>query len=276
MSDQPRSTALSDDKIENVSDTSLWVAVYRALESERPDALFHDPLAKKLSGERGKRIAKAMTHSQVMAWIMAIRTVTIDRLIEASIANGVDTVVNLGAGLDTRPYRMNLQPELRWVEVDFPNIIDHKNSTLASEHPACRLERIAIDLSDKEQARALFKRVNSEARKVLVITEGVIPYLTPEHAAQLAGNLLECERFQYWIQDFFDIAFVSRSNTSWRKKLQHAPFKFAVNDWLGFFVERGWKVKNQIYMIDESLRLGRRPPFIFPWSLIGFITEGET
>ena len=46
--------------IRNVSDTARWVAIYRAMESERPDALFHDPFARRLGGERGEAIAKAM------------------------------------------------------------------------------------------------------------------------------------------------------------------------------------------------------------------------
>jgi O-methyltransferase involved in polyketide biosynthesis len=41
--------------IRNVSDTALWVATYRALESERPDALFNDPFARRLAGVRRDR-----------------------------------------------------------------------------------------------------------------------------------------------------------------------------------------------------------------------------
>jgi O-methyltransferase involved in polyketide biosynthesis len=46
-------------EIEHVTDTAFWVASYRALESERPDALFRDPLAGLLSGEKGKQIARS-------------------------------------------------------------------------------------------------------------------------------------------------------------------------------------------------------------------------
>lgn len=42
---------MTDTPIENVSDTAFWVAHYRALETKRPDALFHDPLAGVLAGE---------------------------------------------------------------------------------------------------------------------------------------------------------------------------------------------------------------------------------
>jgi O-methyltransferase involved in polyketide biosynthesis len=45
---------VTDTLIENVSDTAFWIAHYRALETQRADALFHDLLAGLLAGERGK------------------------------------------------------------------------------------------------------------------------------------------------------------------------------------------------------------------------------
>ena len=46
--------------INDVSDTSFWVAYYRAKETQRTDALFQDRFAQLLIGERGERIAKHM------------------------------------------------------------------------------------------------------------------------------------------------------------------------------------------------------------------------
>ena len=43
--------------IRDISDTAIWAAIYRARETERPKALFRDPFAKRLTGERGERIA---------------------------------------------------------------------------------------------------------------------------------------------------------------------------------------------------------------------------
>ena len=42
-------------QIENISDTARWVAVYRAMETERPDAIFRDPFAARLAGDTGRR-----------------------------------------------------------------------------------------------------------------------------------------------------------------------------------------------------------------------------
>jgi O-methyltransferase involved in polyketide biosynthesis len=46
--------------IRNISDTANWAAVYRARESERPDALFRDPFARRLAGELGERIFETL------------------------------------------------------------------------------------------------------------------------------------------------------------------------------------------------------------------------
>jgi O-methyltransferase involved in polyketide biosynthesis len=47
--------------IRNISDTALWVAVYRARETDRPDAVFRDPFARRLAGERGEQIAQSFS-----------------------------------------------------------------------------------------------------------------------------------------------------------------------------------------------------------------------
>lgn len=116
--------------IKNVSDTAFWIAHLRAIETERADALFRDPLADRLAGERGREIAEAMPMWRMIAWTVAIRTCIIDDYIRFAVVEGVDTVLNLGAGLDTRPYRMDLPGSLDWVEADYPQIIEYKKSRL--------------------------------------------------------------------------------------------------------------------------------------------------
>jgi len=71
--------------IRDISDTALWVAVYRARESERQDALFHDPFARKLAGERGEQIAKDMQAGLRYEWPYTARTVRLDQIITGQI-----------------------------------------------------------------------------------------------------------------------------------------------------------------------------------------------
>src|ERR1700687_3539352 len=102
--------------IHNISDTARWAAVYRARESERKDALFRDPFARRLAGERGEQIADALPKGNRNTWSWVMRTWLFDQLIAEQISQGVDLVVNLAAGLDARPYRLALPSSLAWVE----------------------------------------------------------------------------------------------------------------------------------------------------------------
>src|ERR1700684_1716122 len=117
-------------EISHVSDTALWVAALRGREGKRADAVFHDPLSAALAGRRGLKIAASMPRSALVAWSMAVRTSAIDLLINEALEMGIDSVLNLGAGLDTRPYRLRLPARLRWIEVDFPNIVELKEAGL--------------------------------------------------------------------------------------------------------------------------------------------------
>lgn len=261
--------------IEHVSDTALWVASFRARETDRPDAVFRDPLAARLIGERGQRIADAMPNGKMMAWVMVLRTSAIDRLILQSLALGCDTVLNLGAGLDTRPYRLSLPAKLRWIEVDFPDMVQFKDEQLASETPACLLERIAVDLSDAAARRALLDRVAATSKRIVVLTEGVLPYLTNDEATALARDLRATERIAYWIHDFQEGEMLQRIRRAWGDRLKSAPMRLDIKDWFAFCRETGWTADETVYSMDEAKRLRRWPPFIFPWSLLGLVMGGK-
>ena len=229
--------------IEHVSDTAFWVARHRANESARPDALFQDPLAARLAGEHGEKLARSMPNAEMTGWAVVMRTVIIDELIAGAIAQGVDTVVNLGAGLDTRPYRMTLPASLHWIEVDHPHLIDFKEAQLADEAPRCRLERVRLDLSDLPARRALFARIQAEASQVLVLTEGVVPYLAEAEVAALADDLRALDRFRFWVTDYFSAQVLAyRRRSGVQAHMAQAPFRFEPADWLGFFAERSWKL----------------------------------
>jgi len=252
-------------KINDVSDTALWVAYYRAKETARADALFKDQLASVLVGERGKKIAEYMqSTSKYTEWSVVIRTVIIDDFINQLINEGVDTVINLGAGMDTRPYRMTLPKTLRWVEVDYSHIIAHKDKVLNSEIPTCQLTRIAADLSNDNERRKLLSDLSSQCKKALIITEGVIPYLTEDQTAALARDLHAQPNFVHWITEYFaPEVYRYLQDRRQSKKMQNAPFQFFPINWLGFFERNGWRPRTIRYTSEESIRLNRTVPM--PW-----------
>jgi methyltransferase (TIGR00027 family) len=255
--------------IHDVTDTAFWVAAYRALESERPDALFQDPFALRLTGDQGLQISKRMLGSKYVSWSVVLRTWIIDRFIDQLLAEGVDTILNLGAGLDSRPYRMNLPPSLRWIEVDFPRIIKLKEERLKNDRPNCKLERFPLDLSQKTDRIKIFLDAAHDSKKTAILTEGVIPYLSNEEVATLANELHSQIPFEYWIVDYFSPKLMSVIQKDLLKnwQLKNAPLRFLPENWEGFFSEHKWTPYQTQYLITESLKLGRALPIPF-WESI--------
>ena len=259
-------------QIQHVSDTARWVALYRAMESERPDALFRDPYARKLAGERGERILASMRRGRAWAWPMIVRTAVLDELILRTIdRDGVDTVLNLAAGLDARPYRMALPPSLRWIEADFPDVIAYKQEQLRGERPACRLEQEGIDLTDVGRRRALFARIGAAARQVLVVSEGLLIYLSPPQVAALASDLAAPAAFRRWLIDLASPRLLKMMERTWGRAVAagNAPFQFAPVEGSQFFQAQGWQEAEFRSMWEESLRLKRTMRLAWLWNLIG-------
>jgi methyltransferase (TIGR00027 family) len=258
---------VSQSDIRDVSDTALWMATVRAAEGERPDAVFHDPLAGLLAGERGRRISRSLSRAAMVSWGVVARTCAIDRLVDEALQAGVDTVLNLGAGLDTRPYRMKLPPHLNWIEVDFPVIVEAKHARLIGYRPACSIERVGMDLLDPLARGQFLSRCRVVSKKTLVITEGVISYFSNDEVANLAAELHATPPIAFWIQDF-DNAGQRSMPRGWAKKLKAAPFRFQPGDWFEFFKNRSWETHHVITLDEESKRINRPYPLDFPFGLI--------
>ena len=128
--------------------SAFWIAAARARESARADRLFDDPWAAELAGDRG---VTTMAASERAAGgenaFLPVRTRFIDDAILAAVAGGVRQVVLLGAGLDTRAYRLDVPPELRWFEVDRPEVFAAKDRVLGSVVPRCRRLAVPMEMS---------------------------------------------------------------------------------------------------------------------------------
>jgi methyltransferase (TIGR00027 family) len=262
----------TDTPLTHISDTARWVAMYRALESERPDALFRDPFARELAGPQGEEILRRLPRARQFAWPMIVRTAVMDELILRAIErDGIGTVVNLAAGLDTRPYRLPLARSLRWIEADFPDVIAYKEKMLESERPVCALERRAIDLTDHARRGALFAQIGAAGGEVLVVTEGLLIYLTRDQVAALARDLAEQRSFRFWLLDLATPRLLQFMEKSWSRPLAQAgaPFQFAPAEGTRFFEPLGWREVEWRSMWDESLRLKRTMRLAWLWSALG-------
>jgi methyltransferase (TIGR00027 family) len=258
--------------IENVSDTARWVAVYRAMETARPDAIFRDPFADRLAGQRGRDILNEMPHGRAYAWPMIVRTAVFDEIILDAVQNKkTDLVVNLAAGLDARPWRLPLPPSLHWVDVDLPGILNYKTEALRDETPVCRYEAVTADLTDAAVRRALFSRLGAGSSRALVISEGLLVYLAPEQVAALAADLHAQPSFKEWLIDLASPQLLKRMEKTWGKNLaaSGAPFLFAPPEGTEFFRPYGWREVRFRSTWEEALRLHRTMKGAWLWNLIG-------
>ena len=248
--------------VRDISDTALWAAYFRARETRRQDALFHDPYAERLCGERGEDIARTIPDGTRNAWAWVARTYLFDRFLAQELSAGVDMVVNLAAGLDARPYRMTLPAALQWVEVDLPEILDYKERILAGEKPACAVERVRLDLSNVPGRRDLLAALNARAKRILVITEGLLIYLAPEEVAALARDLAAGDRFQRWVVDIASPGLLRLMDRTAGKHLSEigVPFKFGPEEGPSFFSPHGWSPLEVESLLSTAARF-KRPPF---------------
>ena len=271
----------SNTVVRRISDNARWVAYFRARETQRPDALFRDPYAERLAGEYGFQIANTLPEGKNNEWAWVARTYLFDNFLLRELHDGADLVLNLGAGLDARPYRMELPSDLVWIEVDLPETVAYKHEILAIEKPRCELQRISLDLSDLQARRSLFADLNKRGRKAVVMSEGLLIYLTGEEVAMLANDLATATNFRSWIIDLASpgqLKLMQRT-TGVRLGEAGAAFKFGPAEGPNFFLPYGWEPSEVQGLLNTAAKFKRSPaglrplvanangvPVNFPWT----------
>jgi methyltransferase (TIGR00027 family) len=194
-------------EISHVSDTARMVAACRALEFDASDGFVRDPFAARLAGERGMAMLRALPQPEMMRFGIGVRSHFIDELLlEALASEKIATVVSLGSGLDTRPWRLDLPPDLRWIEVDFAEMLDYKNALMSPETPRCRREFITADVNDAAQRGAIYAAVG--AGPALMITEGLLMYLPAATVEALAAEAWHTGGVAHWMSDITTTTFM--------------------------------------------------------------------
>ena len=129
---------------------------------------------------------------------------------------------------------------------------------------------LPLDLADGTARRALFARLEHEARQVLVVTEGFLIYLTAEQVGALASDLHTPSQFRWWLTDLVSPSVLRWYQLYWASELAHgkACWRFAPEEGERFFLPYGWHVAEFRATMEEAARLKREMPFGSLWRLL--------
>ncbi|MEW2313943.1 class I SAM-dependent methyltransferase [Streptomyces bauhiniae] len=169
-----------------VSYTAQWMAAARALESEREDALYVDPLARDLAEPKGFELIDRYVGGGLLPFI-SIRTRFLDDAIRDLLADGsIGQVVLIAAGMDTRAFRLDWPDDVDVYEVDHGPLITEKRRRLDAlgAKPDVRRHEVSADLT-KEWLPDLEAAGFDRTRPTLWVAEALTFFLTEEQAAGL-------------------------------------------------------------------------------------------
>lgn len=224
--------------------TARLMAHYRALESKSDSPLFIDPFAERLAGDLSSYFGKYVRHSYQSDYPI-VRSYYIDQelLVPWCAREKKSQVVILGAGLDTRAYRLESLglDEHTVYEVDLPTIIRYKEKVLKNEKPLCRLTRIASDLSDPGWKSPLIENGFSPGLPTFWIMEGLLYYLEKEAATAVLKSTAEMSNDASEL--FADVCVPALSEARFGPFLMHFKWGIDIGNIPRFFSSWGWNVK---------------------------------
>lgn len=180
---------------QTVGRTALGTAICRLIEQYQPDKtrLFNDPVAKELVGApirlmmqfasmRNFTIKQTDAVAQGIFGAQICRTRYIDDTIQVALSKGIGQLVILGAGLDTRPYRLPGIENVKVFELDLPAVQNNKKKKIdkyLGRLPA-NVAFIPIDFDTQSLEAVLAGTTFDPSRLTAFIWEGVTQYISEE------------------------------------------------------------------------------------------------
>ena len=175
---------------DKVSLTSRYMAAVRAIENKRADRLFSDPFAQKLAGEKimSEIAPEIKDYEDRGRPVVAVRTRFFDDFLMSSSVSGIKQVVLLGAGMDTRAFRLPWQPDTHLYELDQPEVIQLKESLLNVDSAKCCRDSISIDLRGNWSEKLIETGFESHSPSIWLL-EGLLYYLNPADVRILLNTI---------------------------------------------------------------------------------------
>jgi methyltransferase (TIGR00027 family) len=186
-----------------VGSTSRWIAAGRALESESADPLFRDRFARELAGEPGfallasMRAAMGMPNAKGPEPYFSIRTRFFDDAMIAAVhGSSIAQVVILGAGMDTRAFRLEWPHGLVLFEVDREDVFDRKEAVLARLEARPTYDRRVVRADESGPWTLTLNAAGFDAaRPTAFLVEGLLYYLSAGAVSDLLNAIgtLACD-----------------------------------------------------------------------------------
>jgi len=234
-----------------VSDTAFLTCGARAQDAATAKPVCGDSYAGLFMTEHGKQVFEKFRDDERPLASLVARHRLIDDLLRARIAANADTaVVIIGAGFDTRAFRLGGG---RWTEIDEPQVIDLKNRTLPAEGAGHPLRRIAIDFSSEALAAKL--PPVAPGSPVVVVMEGIFIYLSEEQIAATLHALRHAYPGHTLLCDLNTRRFMERYGQNLTRQIEAlgATLKYLVDDPSALFVQHGYRLASRFSIIGKTL-----------------------
>jgi methyltransferase (TIGR00027 family) len=225
--------------------TACWTAAIRARENKKKDALIQDPWAEALAGEKGMAWIEERTEESVMP--ILLRTRYFDDFLQRIVSQqGIKQIVLMGAGMDTRAFRLSWPEKTHIFELDQSSVLQYKEQILqaAGAVPACQRRTIAVDLSGPWQEKLIQAGFDPKARSVSLL-EGFLFYLPESTIAQLLDGVTSLASQGSWMGfDIVNKIMLTHPLTRDWVEMQAksgAPWLGTMEDPVQFLAKRGWE-----------------------------------
>lgn len=213
----------------NVSKTAFYTCSLRSRENFNSNPIVKDKYAQLfLQNDLGKKVSDMFKGFKMSNYSVCTRHRIIDDYILDSSEKSKTLVVNIGCGLDSRPYRI-AKNVVYWLEIDTHGLIEFKNSILPENHTDVQtnLERVGIDFEKDSLSEKISENIpQEEFENVIVIFEGVFMYLSLEIIQQNMNQLRKVFNEFTLVFDFMDKPFFNYKVTKVEKKLNELGAKF--------------------------------------------------
>lgn len=245
-----------------VTGTALWIAAARARESARPDALFADPWAVDLAGAEGRdRLAASERASGRENPFLPVRTRFFDDLLTA--ATWSEQLVLLGAGMDTRAYRLDLHADTVVFELDVPEVFAAKNVVLGAVAPRCQRREVRADLAGEWEPALLAAGFDS-TRRTVWLAEGLLFYLTEAAVGRVLSTCAKaCRARALLAADIFGTGLLALPGIQpliEQRRVSDTALPFCTDQPSELLSAHGWRTDNLVQLGQAEANFGRLPP----------------